>query len=222
MAARQPARARARLAAASPAAASRMTKSSSATRASVTRSPASPTTTRSPRTTASTTIPAYEHGYNIGKHHQLAIGARKVDWVDFPIWQSRSHLQFIINRVAATADLVAIVHPESRNAYDDDDLQRAHRLPPDRGLQRQVSARRGLGRGALERPRRVGDRQRRQPRSREPRAARRRLDDDQRAVRRARRTSSPRSRQDARTRWSAPTRRPPTRCSTARRSPIGP
>jgi hypothetical protein len=70
-----------------------------------------------------TTIPAYEHGYNIGKHHQLAIGARHVDFVDFPIWQSRSHLQFIINRVAATADLVAIVHPESRNAYDDDDLQ---------------------------------------------------------------------------------------------------
>ena len=68
------------------------------------------------------TIPAYEHGYNIGKHHQLAIGARQVDWVDFPIWQSRSHLQFIINRVAATSDLVAIVHPESRNAYDDADL----------------------------------------------------------------------------------------------------
>ena len=70
-----------------------------------------------------TTIPAYEHGYNIGKHHQLAIGAHQVDFVDFPIWQSRSHLQFIINRVAATADLVAIVHPESRNAYDDEDLQ---------------------------------------------------------------------------------------------------
>jgi hypothetical protein len=69
------------------------------------------------------TIPLYEHGYNIGKHHQLAIGARRVDFVDFPIWQSRSHLQFIINRVAETADLVAIVHPESRNAYDDDDLQ---------------------------------------------------------------------------------------------------
>jgi hypothetical protein len=68
------------------------------------------------------TIPAYEHGYNIGKHHQLAIGAHRVDWLDFPIWQSRSHLQYIINRVAARSDLVAIVHPESRNAYDDADL----------------------------------------------------------------------------------------------------
>jgi hypothetical protein len=63
------------------------------------------------------TIPAYEHGYNIGKHHQLAIGARQVDWLDFPIWQSRSHLQYIIDRVAGTSELVAIVHPESRDAY---------------------------------------------------------------------------------------------------------
>jgi hypothetical protein len=63
------------------------------------------------------TIPAYEHGYNIGKHHQLAIGARQVDWLDFPIWQSRSHLQYIIDRVARTTELVALVHPESRDAY---------------------------------------------------------------------------------------------------------
>jgi hypothetical protein len=63
------------------------------------------------------TIPAYEHGYNIGKHHQLAIGARRVDWLDFPIWQSLSHLQYIIDRVAGTSELVALVHPESRDAY---------------------------------------------------------------------------------------------------------
>jgi hypothetical protein len=69
------------------------------------------------------TLPAYEHGYNLRKHHQLAIGARDVDWFDFPIWQSRSHLQYVINRVAAKADLVAIVHPESRDAYRDEDLQ---------------------------------------------------------------------------------------------------
>ena len=34
------------------------------------------------------TLPIYEHGYNIGKHHQLAIGAREVEWFDFPLWQS--------------------------------------------------------------------------------------------------------------------------------------
>src|SRR5262245_10437388 len=31
------------------------------------------------------TIPIYEHGYNLGKRHQLAIGARSVEWLDFPL-----------------------------------------------------------------------------------------------------------------------------------------
>ena len=132
--------------------------------------------------TASTRSPLYEHGYNIGKHHQLAIGARKVDWFDFPIWQSRSHLQFIINRVAATADLVAIVHPESRNAYDDADLHELTgyhlievfngKFPHDAAWDAALSSGRavwGIGNDDnhdLD----------------EPRAARRRLDDDQRTV----------------------------------------
>lgn len=69
------------------------------------------------------TIPLYEHGYNIGKHHQIAIGAHRVDWFDFPLWQSLSHQQFVIDRVAQTADLVALAHPPSRDAYSEDDLQ---------------------------------------------------------------------------------------------------
>jgi hypothetical protein len=69
------------------------------------------------------TLPIYEHGYNIRKAHQLAIGARSVDWFDFPLWQSLSHRQLVINRVAATADLVALAHPNSRNAYSDEDLR---------------------------------------------------------------------------------------------------
>ncbi len=69
------------------------------------------------------TIPIYEHGYNIGKRHQLAIGAHSVEWFDFPLWQSLSHRQFIIDRVAETADLVAIAHPSSRDAYTPEDLR---------------------------------------------------------------------------------------------------
>jgi hypothetical protein len=65
------------------------------------------------------TIPLYEHGYNIGKLHQLAIGARRVAWFDLPLWQSRSHRQFVIDQVAATADLVALVHPASRYSPED-------------------------------------------------------------------------------------------------------
>jgi hypothetical protein len=69
------------------------------------------------------TLPLYEHGYNLGKRHQLAVGARKVAWFDFPLWQSLSHKQFVIDRVANTAELVAIAHPSSREAYSLEDLR---------------------------------------------------------------------------------------------------
>src|SRR5262249_15512465 len=45
------------------------------------------------------TLPLYEHGFNVIKQHQLAIGARDVEWFDFPLWQSRSHQQYVIDRV---------------------------------------------------------------------------------------------------------------------------
>jgi hypothetical protein len=69
------------------------------------------------------TIPLYEHGYNVTKRHQLAIGAHEVAWFDFPLWQSLSHEQFIIDRVGRTADLVALAHPTTRDAYTSDDLR---------------------------------------------------------------------------------------------------
>jgi hypothetical protein len=64
------------------------------------------------------TIPLYEHGFNAGKNHQLAIGAHGVDWVDFLLWQSLSNQQYVIDRVRRKADLVALNHPSSRDAYD--------------------------------------------------------------------------------------------------------
>jgi len=67
------------------------------------------------------TLPLYEHGYNISKGHQLAIGARDVEWLDFPLWQGRDHKQYIIDRVGAAADLVALNHPNT--AYSEDDLR---------------------------------------------------------------------------------------------------
>jgi hypothetical protein len=70
------------------------------------------------------TLPIYEHGYSLGKRHQLAIGARDVVWFDFPLGQTLSHQQFVIDRVAAAADLVALAHPFSRDAYTPDDLTR--------------------------------------------------------------------------------------------------
>jgi hypothetical protein len=67
------------------------------------------------------TLPLYEHGFNIPKGHQLAIGARSVVWLDFPLWQSLDQKQFIIERVGAAAELVSINHPNT--AYDDEDMR---------------------------------------------------------------------------------------------------
>jgi hypothetical protein len=66
------------------------------------------------------TMPLYEHGYNITKEHQLAIGAKSVEWLDFPIWTGLDQKQFILNRVARTSALVAINHPGT--AYSERDL----------------------------------------------------------------------------------------------------
>ncbi len=70
------------------------------------------------------TLPIYEHGYNLAKQHQLVIGARWVEWFDFPLWQSVSHQQYVIDRLHRSADLVALAHPATRQAYSTDDLQR--------------------------------------------------------------------------------------------------
>ena len=52
-----------------------------------------------------------------------AIGAHSVEWFDFLLWQSLSHEQYIIDRVKAKTDLVALAHPATRDAYTPDDLQ---------------------------------------------------------------------------------------------------
>jgi hypothetical protein len=67
-------------------------------------------------------IPIYEHGYNLGKRHQLAIGARRVEWFDFPFVQFTSQRQLILDLLTNSADLVAIAHPSIRTAYTPEDL----------------------------------------------------------------------------------------------------
>ena len=69
------------------------------------------------------TLPLYEHGFNLGKNHQLAIDAHAVDWFDLPLWQSPSHQQYVIDRVKRKAGLVALNHPSSRDAYGFDALR---------------------------------------------------------------------------------------------------
>jgi hypothetical protein len=69
------------------------------------------------------TLPLYEHGFNVGKTHQLAIGAHAVDWLDFLFWQTVSNQQYVIDRVHDRADLVSLNHPSSRDAYGPDAMR---------------------------------------------------------------------------------------------------
>ncbi len=70
-------------------------------------------------------IPVYEHGMNVDKTHQLAIGAERVDYFDVFLWQTRSTRQFIINKLKESSAVVCVNHPAMFNAYplsDIDDL----------------------------------------------------------------------------------------------------
>ena len=68
-------------------------------------------------------FPVYEHGYNLDKRHQLAIGARGIEWFDFPFGPFPSQEQLVIDLVKQKADLVALAHPSIRNAYSSHNLR---------------------------------------------------------------------------------------------------
>ena len=70
------------------------------------------------------TVPLYEHGFNLGKHHQLAIGAQSVDWIDFPLWQGVHQKQYVINRLKQSSALVMLNHPAKLHSYTEEDLAR--------------------------------------------------------------------------------------------------
>jgi hypothetical protein len=64
-----------------------------------------------------TYIPAYEHGYNFRKTHQLVIGARKVVKKDYIFLQSVHTKQNILNSLKSDSELVALAHPTIRHSY---------------------------------------------------------------------------------------------------------
>jgi hypothetical protein len=65
----------------------------------------------------------YEHGYNINKTHQIVLGARQVDWLDYMLWQNRNHKQHVINTLKKHADFVILAHPLLNNGYTPEDMK---------------------------------------------------------------------------------------------------
>ena len=68
-------------------------------------------------------VPVYEHGINIMKNHQLAIGAREVLWLDYPLLQNIHNKQDIIDRLRFGTEFVGLSHPGLRDAYTLEDMK---------------------------------------------------------------------------------------------------
>lgn len=66
----------------------------------------------------------YEHGYNILKRHQIAIGAKKVNWMDFMFFQNIHHKQKIINTIRPYNELIFLAHPDLSGSLDVEDFNK--------------------------------------------------------------------------------------------------
>jgi len=68
-------------------------------------------------------IPTYEHGYGWRKNHQVCLGAERVCWRDYPVYQSLSHKQHMINTLRGQNEIIAIAHPQLRGGYTLEDMK---------------------------------------------------------------------------------------------------
>ncbi|HOY32817.1 MAG TPA: hypothetical protein PKW80_13145 [Bacteroidales bacterium] len=65
----------------------------------------------------------YEHGYNFNWSHQLVINAGSPSFFDFPFFQSKSHKQYIINKLKKDNTIIALAHPSFKHSYRPNDLK---------------------------------------------------------------------------------------------------
>ncbi len=68
-------------------------------------------------------IPAYEHGLNIKKSHQIILNPSHVRFFDFPLLQTRHHKQQVINKLHKYGGLIVLAHPELGNGYLSKDVE---------------------------------------------------------------------------------------------------
>ena len=68
-------------------------------------------------------IPAYEHGFGIWKKHHLLLGAKKVLWMDYSVFQNLNHKQHLLNLLRGQNEIVAIAHPDWENGFSLNDLK---------------------------------------------------------------------------------------------------
>lgn len=72
-------------------------------------------------------LPAYEHGYNIRKTHQLVLGSSRVNWLDYLFAQTTHNKQHVLKHLSQPDNVVILNHPALKNGYTAEDLtQLAH------------------------------------------------------------------------------------------------
>jgi hypothetical protein len=69
-------------------------------------------------------VAAYEQGYSLLKAHLLVVGARRVDWWDYPFFEGADEKQDRIDRLRRRGALVIIAHPELRDGFSISDFRR--------------------------------------------------------------------------------------------------
>ncbi len=68
-------------------------------------------------------LSCYEHGYNIQKTHQLALGARSVVWLDCVLPQTVFVKQWILDVLRPTTEVLIAAHPAfGRPSYSEHDM----------------------------------------------------------------------------------------------------
>ncbi|MCS7297659.1 MAG: hypothetical protein RMK19_01005 [Bacteroidia bacterium] len=74
------------------------------------------------RINPSSPILLYEHGWGIGKVHQLCFWAEKVVWWDYPFFQTLSAKQHIIALLRPTTRFLVLAHPRFLHGYTGQEL----------------------------------------------------------------------------------------------------
>ena len=69
-------------------------------------------------------LSAYEHGYTPGRHHQTVIGAKHVNWFDYPLGWSSRQKQSVIDALRPGAELLVLNHPTKGDSYAIEDMDR--------------------------------------------------------------------------------------------------
>ncbi|PSL22957.1 hypothetical protein [Dyadobacter jiangsuensis] len=67
-------------------------------------------------------LPAYEHGYNIRKTHQLVLGSTEVQWLDYLFPQTAHNKQHVLSHLSGTDNVLILNHPALKNGYTAEDL----------------------------------------------------------------------------------------------------